>query len=79
MTPELIAAICTGIATLIAAVTTLIVAIKTKNKLEAEAISKDKKLDEIHVLVNSRLTEALQKIESLENHIDSKGVKKNGR
>ena len=79
MTPELIAAICTGIATMIAAVTTLIVAIKTKNKLEAEAISKDKKLDEIHVLVNSRLTEALQKIESLENHIDSKGVKKNGR
>ena len=79
MTPELIAAICTGIATLIAAVTTLIVAIKTKNKLEAEAISKDKKLDEIHVLVNSRLTEALQKIEKLEGHLSAKGGVRRGR
>lgn len=67
MTVEIITAVTGGLVLIINAVGAIIIAVMIKQDGEV----KNKKLDEIHVLVNSRLTEALEKIESLE-----KGLKK---
>jgi cell division protein FtsB len=65
MTPEMITALCTGIVTIIAAVSALIVSIRTNKFVGKDSIIKNEKLDEIHVLVNSRLSKALTEIADL--------------
>lgn len=71
MTVELIAALCTGIVSIIVAVGTLIASLKNKALIEKDAMKKDEQLKEIHVLVNSRLSEALNEIKDLRNFIDT--------
>ena len=69
MTVELVAALCTGIVSIIAAIGALVTSLKNGRAIKADGVEKDKKLQEIHVLVNSRLTEALEEVAGLKKYI----------
>lgn len=58
-TPELIAAITTSLVTLLTAIGTLVVTLRTKSIVEKDVVDKDIKLDHIQEKVNGRLSEAL--------------------
>lgn len=65
MAPEIIAAWFTGVATLITAVASLLVSLRTKRIQFKDSKENAKQLQEIHVLVNSRLSMALEEVASL--------------
>lgn len=69
MTVPLIVALTTGIVSIIIALGALAKIIVNGREQKEDAEEKDKKLQEIHVLVNSRLSEALEKIAKLEGYI----------
>jgi hypothetical protein len=64
-----IGAWCGGIVGIITAISTLIVTIRTAIVQAKDAIHRDDKLAEIHVLVNSRLSQALDEIAKLRNEV----------
>lgn len=65
MSPDIIIAA----ATLVSALAAFVAAWRSGRKVEAKAAHTEEALTEIHVLVNSRLTEALKKIEAFENYL----------
>lgn len=69
MSVELIVAVCAGIVSIIGAIGTVIVSIRNGQAIKADGEIKDKKLEEIHILVNSRLSEALTEIANLRTHV----------
>lgn len=70
MSIPLAVAITTGLVSIIVALTALARVIVNGKEQKEDALDKDKKLEEIHVLVNSRLSEALDKISRLEVYIE---------
>jgi hypothetical protein len=74
MTPELATAICTGIVSIIAAMGALAASIHNGWKLTKNNDKSDKQLQEIHVLVNSRLSDAIAQIKSLHAQVLSLGA-----
>lgn len=65
MSIELVTTFCTGIVSIITAIGVILIALKNgkdTKELKEDAVKKDEKLEEIHVLVNSRLTKALDEI-----------------
>jgi hypothetical protein len=69
VTPELATAICTGVVSIIAAMGALIASIHNGWKLTKNNDKSDKQLQEIHVLVNSRLSDAITQIKNLHNQV----------
>lgn len=65
MSAEMVVAMGTAAAAVIAAVGTLIVSIRNGKKIEATS----SKIQEIHVLVNSRMTDALRQISELSTRV----------
>lgn len=65
MTVEIITAIAGGAVLIINAIGAIIIAVMIKN----DGNTKGKKLDDIYLLVNGRLTEALGKIETMEKEL----------
>lgn len=76
MTAKAMTGFFAGIVSVIAAVGTLIVSLDNGRVLREEAIKKDIKLQEIHVLVNSRLSAALEEIAALRQYIMLEGKSK---
>ena len=66
---ELVVAICTGVVSILAAVGALVTSLRNGQTIRKDAADKDQKLAEIHVLVNSRLTQALAEISDLKGTI----------
>jgi hypothetical protein len=80
VSPELVTAISSGIAALVVAASVFLTAWRTNRKVEdaadklasatqTQSTVQVEKLDEIHVLVNSRLTRALQQIATLQKQL----------
>lgn len=57
-----IGAVVGGICTVLAAVGSLIVSLRTNDKIKEDIKDKDEKLEHIRVLVNSQLTEAVERL-----------------
>lgn len=73
---ELIVAIFAGLVSLVTALGAIIIAVYNgklakdiARKAEEDALDKEEQLKEIHVMVNSNLEEAKQKIKSLEEQV----------
>lgn len=73
MTPEMIAAFATGIVTILAALGSLIVSLRTAKTVEIDAKEKDAKLGAIHTMVDGRLSKALEEIVQLRAYITKTG------
>jgi hypothetical protein len=80
MSPELVTAISSGVAALVIAASVFLTAWRTNRKVEdaadklagatqQQSAVQGQKLDEIHVLVNSRLSRALQQIATLQKQL----------
>lgn len=77
MTIELVTALAGGIVLIINAAGAVLLALytlKTREIVQKDVVVKNEKLDTIHTLVNSRLTDALDEIKKLKDYI----MKNNG-
>lgn len=69
MTTEVIVTLCTGIVAIIGAIGALLVSLRTAEVVKEDGKGKDAKLEQIHILVNSRLSEALTEIAQLRRYV----------
>lgn len=69
MEASVIAALSAGIVSIITAIVTAIITLRTKQAIKEVKVSGDAKLQEIHTLVDGRLTKALEEIAILRSYI----------
>jgi hypothetical protein len=74
MSPELLTALTTGIISIITALGALLASLRNHEKIVVDGREKEQKLEQIHGLVNSRLSEALEAIGKLQEQISSLGA-----
>ena len=69
MSVEMVIALCTGIVSIIGAFGAMLLSLRNGQAIKADAEAKDQKLQEIHVLVNSRLSDTLKEIAELRTYV----------